>query len=312
MSATTTRKPRRAAKSAKPKVDIYKLVTDRIVAALDAGVVPWHQPWRNLGVDGAPRSLSTGKTYRGINVFILSATAQALGYTSRWWGTYKQIAERGGQVRAGETGTPIVVYRFVGEERDAAGNITKRGIPFLRYFTVFNANQCDGLDVDEPVATTPEHDPIESCEEVSNGYRLRGGPPLQHGGDKAYYRPFTDTVTMPLLAQFESARTYYATLFHEFAHSTGHESRLKRSTLVEPAPFGSEDYSREELVAEMTSAFVCGNVGIDVDVPQSAAYIANWREKLVDDPKAVVQAAAAAQKAADLILGVTYEAEAKS
>jgi antirestriction protein ArdC len=280
------------------KKDAYRIVTERIIEALQAGVVPWHRPWRSTGT--GPMSMSTGKPYQGVNVWILDATAQLRGYSSPYWITFKQAQERGGNVRKGEKGTPIVFWKFT-EKRNEAGEVTDR-IPFLRYFTVFNVEQCDGIEapVTEPL---PERDPIETCESLARGYI--GGPEVKHGGDRAYYSPALDYVQMPPLGAFETSEHYYGTLFHELAHSTGHADRLKRKSLVHPAPFGSEDYSREELVAEMAAAYLCGIAGIDVNVPHHASYIASWLKALTDDPKLVVQAAANAQKACNLIVGET-------
>ncbi len=258
-------------------------MTDEIVAALEAGVVPWHRPW---SLSGGPTRMSNGKPYRGINIFILGYRAQAKGYTSKWWGTYKEIAKRGGQVRAGEKSTQIIHWRLV-EKKDAAGEVISK-FPVLNYFNVFNADQADGLDLDE--GELRDHDAIDACEQIGDGYLARaGGLQLQHGGDEAAYSSMLDT-------------------FHEYAHSTGHESRLKREK-SSGNPFGSPDYSKEELVAEMTAAFVCGEAGIDVNIPNRAAYIENWLQVFKGDKKLLVSAGGKAQSAADLILGPQDGAE---
>lgn len=305
--AATKRKPARR-KSTGPKVDPYELVTKQIVEALEAGVVPWHRPWSTRST--GPMSLSTRKPYTGVNVFILGATAMVKGYESRWWGTYKQIGERGGQVRKGEKSTSIVFWRFF-ERKDQAGNVLE-SIPVLRYYSVFNADQCDDLTAptEEPLQ---DFEPIKECDRISDSYRVAGGPKLKHGGNVAGYSPKHDYVLMPQRGQFESVDHYYGALFHEYAHSTGHESRLNRKGIVDHSiNFGDEDYSREELVAEMTSAFVCGDAGIDVNVPYRASYIASWIAALKGDPKLVVTAGGAAQKAANLILGRAPAAEAQT
>jgi antirestriction protein ArdC len=271
-----------------PKVDPYDLVTNRIIEALEAGVVPWHKPWK-ASTDG-PMSLSTKKPYRGINVFVLDATRQQRGYDSRWWVTFNQAKERGGSVRKGEK----------------AGKVTDR-IPFLRYFTVFNLDQCD--DVPAPTeAEVAEFNPIEECERISAGYI--SGPTIKYGGNQAYYSPSLDYIQMPKPELFVTPEYYYGTLFHEQAHSTGHESRLDRSGITALGRFGDENYSREELIAEMTSAFVCGEAGIPVNVQHHAGYIQSWLRALKGDKKLVVQAAGAAQKAADLIVGASAPAVA--
>lgn len=199
-----------------------------------------------------------------------------------------------------EKGTQVVLWKPV-KKKETDGE--RRDYLLLRYFTVFNVEQCDGLDLptDETVV---EHDPIESAEAIAHGYTA---VEVRHGGDRAFYSPLLDYVQVPNLTQFDTAEHYYGTLFHELAHSTGHESRLARPSLVEPTGFGSDPYSKEELVAEMAAAFLCGEAGIDVNVEQHAGYIGHWLGALKDDRKLLVQAAAAAQKASDLVLGVKWE-----
>lgn len=283
------------------KQDAYKLVTDRIIEALEAGVVPWHKPWRTFA-GNAPRSMSTGKAYQGVNVWTLGATAMLRGYSSPYWITFKQAKERGGSVRKGEKGTPVVFWKFI-EKKDAASGETTDRIPLLRYFTVFNVEQCDGIEA-PALEALPERDPIEACEAIAAGYI--DGPTVNHGGDRAYYSPALDIIGMPRIGQFDTSEHYYGTLFHELAHSTGHVDRLGRKSLIHPAPFGSEDYSREELIAEMAAAFLCGEAGIEVNVTHHASYIGSWLKNLQDDPRLVVQAGAAAHKAAAHILGDTF------
>jgi antirestriction protein ArdC len=286
-----------------PKADAYNVVTDRIIEALEAGVVPWRKPWRN--VEGKlPTSLQTGRAYRGINVWVLSLTAQAKGYTSPYWVTYKQAKERGGNVRKGEKGTQVVLWKPVKKTAEnEAGEAEDRSYLILRYYTVFNLDQTEGIEIESPDdGEAVWCDPIERAEEIVTGYVP--GPEIKHGGNQAYYSPALDFVMMPQRGQFETSELYYGTLLHELAHSTGHESRLKRDTLIKPAPFGSEDYSKEELVAEMASAFLCGECNIEPNIEHSASYIAHWLKALKDDRKLLVSAAAKAQKAADLVLGI--------
>jgi len=290
------------------KQDAYDLVTARVIEALDAGIVPWHRPWKT-GPNAGPRSLSTGKPYQGVNVWVLEATAALRGYESRYWTTFKQAQERGGSVRKGEKGTPVVFWKFIEKKDPKNPNGKPERIPFLRYFTVFNLDQCD--DVPEPTSETtfePEpFEPIEMAEKIAAAMPTR--PNVRHGGDRAFYSPLLDYVQMPLQVQFKSPEHYYGTLFHELVHSTGHSSRLGRKTLIEPAPFGSPDYSREELVAEMGAAFLCGAAGIAPNIEHHAGYIASWLKALKDDRKMLVSAAGAAQKAADYVLGVSKREE---
>jgi antirestriction protein ArdC len=284
--------------------DVYTIVTDSIIEALEAGTVPWSRPWRDVG--GKPLSLATNKPYRGVNVFLLTLQSMSKGYTSPYWLTFKQAKERGGSVRKGEKGTQIVLWKPVKKEGETEGE--RKDYMLLRYYTVFNAEQCDGIETPELPALA-EHNPIADAQTVVDRFiGVLNGPALAHGGNRAYYSPLLDRVQMPLMGAFETPEHYYGTTFHELAHSTGHTSRLDRA-MTEPAPFGSPDYSREELVAEMTAAFLCGETGIEVNVSHHASYIASWLKALENDRKLVVHAAAAAQKAADCVLGTTFAKE---
>ena len=276
---------------------VYEIVTERILTELERGNVPWHKPWS--GEQSMPRNLTSGKLYRGCNVFLLGMQ----GYGSPYWLTYKQAQARGGSVRKGEKASPIVFWKWL-EKKDETGKLQR--VPMLRYFSGFNVEQCDGLEYPKP-EPKPEFDPIDAAEKLAANYRA--GPKLQHGGGRAYYRPSTDTVQMPERSAFANGPEYYSTLFHELGHSTGHDSRLKRKGITDPIHFGSHSYSKEELVAEMTAAFLCGFSGIDQTVENSAAYLRSWIQALKGDAKLVVQAAAQAQKASDHIRGIKFEAE---
>lgn len=279
---------------------IYAMVTDRIVNLLNQGTVPWHKPWTG---GGAPKSMATGKTYRGINSFIL----ECAGYASPLWLTIKQVNERGGRVRKGEKGVPVVFWKQWETERRDTGEMVR--IPLLRYYTVFNAEQCEGLEGVVPQVQRHEHKPIQEAEQVVASMPKR--PEIVHREARAYYSPILDIVNLPSPDLFELAEEYYSAAFHELTHSTGHESRLARRPSTEARHFGDTAYSREELVAEMGAAFLCGHVGIaERTVDNSAAYIGGWLKALRDDKKLVVVAAAQAQRAADFILGIQYGQEA--
>lgn len=290
--------------------NVYGIVTERIVKLLEQGVVPWRRPWG--GADSAPLNACSRRPYRGVNVFMLSAA----GYDSPFWLTYRQAGLWGGHVRKGEHGFPVVFWS-VKDGIDRETGEAKR-IFILRYYTTFNVEQCEGLPSVLTSTSGPKLDfqPVERCEAILA--RLPANrPTVEHGGGRACYCPATDEVRMPKREHFESVEDYYAVLFHELTHATGHPSRLNREGITAVAPFGSAVYSREELVAEMGSAFLCGHAGIDVPAIQvnEAAYIANWLKTLKGDARLVVQAAGAAQKAADWILGAgdegqTDEAEA--
>jgi antirestriction protein ArdC len=228
-----------------------------------------------------------------------------MGYSSPHWLTYKQAQELGGHVRKGERATPVVFWSMVDHRDRDSGDETK--IPVLRYYSAFNVAQCDDIpatkisaDASAPAAPFA---PIAACERVAADMPSR--PPVRHGFDSACYVPSLDEVRMPEPARFDKPEGYYATLFHELAHSTGHATRLNRKGIADAvAAFGSDSYGREELVAEMTSAFLCGHTGIETAVlDNAAAYVAGWLRVIRQDSRLVVTAAAQAQKAADFILG---------
>lgn len=286
------------------KQDIYAAITQRIVEAIEAGTAPWRKPWRSSG--GFPISLRSGKPYRGVNVLLLSMA----GYDDPRWGTYKAISEAGGQVRKGEKATQIVLHKPVPKKDPEEGE--SQNYWLLRFFSVFNAKQADGLP-ELPKEEERQHSPIAAAEAIVNGYAWtmdfpdNKGPRVSYGFDRAAYSPLMDEVYLPSPEQFISDESYYATYFHELAHSTGHE---KRSGRIEPALFGTDPYAKEELVAEFGASFLCGMAGFEeAIVDQSAAYLSGWLEKLKGDPKFVVQAAAQAQKAADLILGTKFDSD---
>lgn len=297
----TTRKART---TSSPKIDVYQVVTDRILAQLEAGTAPWRKPW-NTNV-GRPQNLE-GRPYRGINVLLTGLA----GYASPFWMTFKQAKERGGSVKKGEKGTLVVFWTMLRITEKETGQ--PKTIPMLKHFTVFNLEQTEGVKLPKRVAewnTTDgiELQTIESAEGVIAAY-LANGPAFRSNGDSAYYSPETDTITVPPLSAYENVDEYYATNFHEIGHSTGHKDRLDRFTGKGRA-FGCHDYGREELVAEMTSAFLQAETGVESAEQNSAAYLASWIRSIKEDPKAVVFAAGAAQKAADLVLGRSPAAEA--
>jgi antirestriction protein ArdC len=280
-------------------MNVYETVTERIITALDAGIIPWKKEWKGSAGSGLPSNFSTGKPYRGINVWMLMCT----GFSSSQWMTYKQANEMGGQVRKGSKGAPIVFWSF-SETKDAVTG-DKKESAFMRQYTVFNLDQIDGLTIPLPLEQ-PEFDSIESADAVIAAFQSSGkAPRLDHnGGDRAFYRPSSDSVSMPVQGAFRTAESYYSTLFHEFAHSTGHPSRLDRKDGMETTSFGSESYSREELIAEFTAAFICGETGISNEELSTnhTAYIQGWLRSLKNDKTLAVQAAQKAQKAADYIL----------
>lgn len=259
--------------------------------------MPWRKPWTVQ--TGLPRNLISKKPYRGINTFLL----HAMHYESPFWLTYRQAMELGGHVRKGEKSCPVIFWKQLEHEDKQTGE--KEKIPMMRFYFVFNVAQCEGLkNAPAPVTETPTSAP----EEIIAAMPQR--PEIKHGMTAAFYSPSADTVSMPDRARFEKDAGYFGTLFHELVHSTGHASRLNRPTLTESAGFGSNPYCKEELIAEMGAAFLCGHAGIgETILENSAAYVQNWLEQLQNDKKLIVQAAGQAQRAADFILGVTHTDE---
>lgn len=284
------------------KVNVYENVTERIIKMLESGTVPWHKPWTN----GVPQNIE-GHVYRGVNAFLLGMSE----YSTPFWMTFKQAKERGGTVKKGEHGTMIVFWKrlLITEKDKETGKSEKKIIPMLRYYYVFNLAQTEGVKVPKRVTEWlegqhHEHDSLAEAEAVVAGYA--NPPSISENGNAAFYVPSLDSITVPPRASFESIDEFYSTLFHELGHSTGHETRLHRSI---KNGFGTHDYGREELIAEMTSAFLAAECGIEVTMENSAAYLNAWIETIRQDEKAVVVAAGQAQRAADLILGRTFEAE---
>jgi antirestriction protein ArdC len=281
--------------------DLYATVTEQIVAILEKGVVPWRSPILSRGPEGLLQNLESLKPYRGVNVFMLAFTAWAKGFSSSYWLTFNQAKAHGGSVKKGEKSSMVVFWKQIETTDEESG--TAKTIPMLRYYSVFNVDQCDGIAAPDSVAEAfIDFKPVDAAEALAKGYA--DGPTVEHGGTKAFYKPGTDTVKLPEPEKFVSSEEYYSTLFHELAHSTGHGSRLKRHMDKQPQPFGSAEYGKEELVAEMASAFLCGYAGIKPAVIENqAAYVQGWLKTLKQDKRLIVTAAGAAQKAADWIRG---------
>jgi len=262
---------------------------------LEQGVIPWHRPWIDQGL---PKNLVSKHDYKGINVFLLACQ----GYASPFWLSFKQVKEMGGHVKKGEKATMVIFWKQLDiKEVKEEGEVIKK-VPCVRYYNVFNVEQAEGIPKEKvPKLETKPFNPIEACEKVVN--QMPKKPVIQFRELRAYYQPSSDAVNMPKAETFESPEEYYSTLFHELSHSTGHESRLDRATIKDVSPFGSCNYSKEELIAEMGSAFLCGHCKIEnKTIDNSAGYIQGWLRKLRNDKKMIVMAASQAQKAADFIL----------
>lgn len=287
--------------------DIYQHVTDEIIAMLEQGVVPWRSPILGRQKAGLPKNLDSRKDYRGINSFLLAFTAYAKGYESSYWLTFNQAKQYKGSIRKGEKSS-IVVFWKTYEVIDKETGEPKQ-VPVLRYYRVFNVAQCEGITAPDAIQYTPaEFNPIDAAEAIMNGYDQ--APTIGHGGSRAFYRPLNDSVRLPEPTRFASSEEYYSTLFHELAHSTGHSSRLDRGIDTNLQPFGSPDYGKEELVAEMAAAFLSAYAGIKpVTIENQAAYLQGWLKQLRGDKRLVITAAGAAQRAADWIRGERKIAE---
>lgn len=281
------------------KNSVYDIVTDAILAQIEQGVIPWHKPWATV----KPYNFKTGKEYRGVNPILLS------GATDPRFLTFNQAKELGGNVKKGAKSHIVVFWsplsvKTVKDEESGEELVDSKSLGkfVLKYYRVFCASDIEGIDFGPLPVPVKEFNPIDAAEQVWNDYKNR--PAFVMGGNKACYYPSRDQIQMPLKEVFESPEEYYSTLFHEMGHSTGHPTRLNRKGIAEFNGFGTHTYSYEELVAEMTAAFLCTHVGIENTIQNSASYIKGWASKLKEDTKMIVLAASQAQKASDLILGV--------
>ncbi len=283
---------------------LYSQVTDRIIAEFEQGIAPWVQPWGRDGGSaglGLPRNARTDKAYSGINILLLWDAVIRGGYASQHWLTFKQALELGGCVRKGEKGwTVCYADSFIPKdekERASKDGSDPQSVPFLKRYMVFNVAQCDGLpeDICPPPMLFDERELIPRAESLI----AATGASFQIGGEIACYVPKLDTIRVPPQTAFHDQINYYRTVFHELGHWTGHKTRLDRSLTTK---FGTQDYAREELVAELATAFVCASLGI-VPTVRHADYIGNWLQVLKEDSRAIFKAASLASKACDYILG---------
>jgi len=282
--------------------DVYSIVTERMIALLEAGTAPWRKTWH--GGD-SPRNLISKKPYRGINTLLLGS----ISFASPYWLTFNQVQQLGGRVKKGAKSELVIFWKVFNSQKETDDEssderTSRRRPPMLRYYRVFNVEQTEGLEKHLP--PPPEErsfTPIETAARIIEAMPQR--PLIRHDESSAYYAPARDYVNLPRPETFDTPENYYAVAFHELTHSTGHESRLNRAGVAGSrlAAFGSVDYSREELVAEMGSAFLCAEAGIESTLDNSAAYLKGWLGALRGDARLIVTAASAAQRAADFILG---------
>ncbi|MCA8919919.1 MAG: DUF1738 domain-containing protein [Planctomycetes bacterium] len=277
---------------------VYEIVTERILNLLEQGTPPWRKTW--AAPEFMPTSLVTGKLYRGVNVALLGSAP----YGSPFWATYKQAQKCGGNVRKGEKGWPCVFWKRIEVEDKETGETRQSFI--LRYYTVFNVEQCDGVEAPALPGRKPKlFDPIKSAQCILDDMPIR--PRISYGGNGAFYSPSRDTVTLPEPGYFDRAEEFYNVAFHELGHSTGHESRLNRKAVTDSFRTRHE-YSQEELVAEFCASFLSTEAGIERPVIENnAAYIAHWKSFLRGNSKALVIGAAQGQKAAEYILNTANE-----
>lgn len=279
-------------------LNVYEIITDRIIQSLEKGVVPWRCGWKT----STPKNLISKKAYRGINVLLLNSAK----YQSNYWLTYRQASGLGGNVIKGSKSTPVIFWKLFDTDRVGAdGKPNKAAI--LRYYSVFNVSQTEGIEAPVEAEMRP-FTPIQECERIVEGYH--NAPRIIHGGNQAAYSPTLDEIVMPIPESFESEEAYYCTMFHEMAHSSGHKDRLNREGITNPIKFASHSYSYEELIAETTSSFLCGEAGVlDKTYDNSVSYLQSWVSKLRSDPKMIIKASGEAAKAADLILNRKKEEE---
>jgi antirestriction protein ArdC len=281
--------------------DIYQSVTDRVIAELEQGVAPWIKPWSGE-TDPFPRNLASGHHYRGVNILILTMEANARGYTSNEWLTFRQALELGGHVRKGETASQIVFYQLKTVESDASKPVIdadegeSRTFPVLKVFSVFNRDQVDGLLQPTPSETLMDwiFTPCELAEQIL----LCSGADIRHQGFRAFYSPVSDRIYLPQKLHFTDEASYYATALHELTHWTSHPTRLDPKL---GKRFGDASYAMEELIAEMGSAYLSAHCRIDGQL-QHASYIGSWLDVLHRDKKALFIAAGKAQQSADYLL----------
>lgn len=282
------------------KTDVYAIVTDRIIAQLEQGVIPWRKPWTEAGV---PQNLISRRPYRGINVWLLAS----LNYRQNFFLTFKQVKELGGSIKKDEKSNMVVFTKWEEKEDKKSGEMKK--VPFLRYYNVFNVAQCEGIPEEKiPPIPVRNNNPIEACDEIILSMPKK--PVIRHQEQRAFYDPMCDYINMPVMESFVDSESYYGTLFHELVHSTGHASRLNRKEVTQMKGITSEPYSIEELTAELGACYLKSDAGIfTADVGNNAAYIQSWLSKLKNDKRFIVYASAHAQRAVEFILNIEIATE---
>jgi len=287
------------------KIDIYQTITDKIVAQLEQGNRPWFKPWSAEHAAGRiTRPLRwNGQPYNGINILMLWMTAEAKGYNAPIWMTFKQAENLGGRVRKGEKASPVVYTGTLEkiEQDEQTGENVDVCIRYMKSYSVFNVEQIEGLPDHYYAIVESQIDPVDRIGLAEDFVRYTGAQ-IAHGGDRAFYALDDDRIQLPLFISFRDAESYYATLLHELTHWTRHKTRLNRS--FGRQVWGDAGYAREELVAELGAAFLCADLGITPELCEDhATYLAHWLDVLKEDKRAIFQAAAYAQRAADFLKG---------
>jgi len=288
----------------KQRRDLYQEVTDKIIAAIESGTAPWQRGWTELAEMGLPMNGQSSRRYSGINSMLLFLTSQERGYSDNRFFTFKQVNELGAKVRKGEKSTPVYFFKMLqASEQDgkATKGDTPRMIPFLTEYRVFNAQQVEGIEpLNVPVR---EWTPIQAVEQVVE----RMKPRIEHGGNRAYYSPSEDYIQMQNQGSFPSAAEYSGTLLHEISHWSGSANRLARQFGV----WGTDEYAREEIRADLASALLSAELGVPMQLENNAAYIGGFLKRLKEDKFEIFRAAKDAQRICDYLMG-RYVPEAQA
>jgi len=280
---------------------VYGYVTERFIEALENDVVPWQRPW--VG-NGLPKNLSSGKPYRGVNVMVLNTIAIVEGYKTNWWLTRKQCIERGGTIKQGERYSPVVFWTWVKKEDD---NGEDASYAYLRYYRVFNVDQCEGITA--PEMSLPNGASLhEHAEKFIADMPEEMPRPIVKGGSAPSYSPSTDEIRIPDIERFDKTAEFYGAVFHEIIHATGHPDRLHRFD-NDGNSSDAKAYAKEELVAQIGAAFICAMTGIEPEYDNDAAYIQHWLSilKEKENERLIVHASACAQKAVDYLVSATFD-----
>ena len=278
-------------------INVYEMVTNRIIDELKNGIIPWKKPW--YSTTGAVSHVS-GKSYSMLNQFLLGCSGE--------WLTYAQAKKEGGEVKKGEKSKFVVFWKFLEKKTgdlDEDGNEVIERIPFLRYINVFEVSQCEGIKRRFNKVKETNTKPDEEAQKIFDAYVTREGITVDNNGEQAYYRPSTDSICLPNINRFEKVAEYYSTAFHEAIHSTGSAKRLNREGVVSLTFFGSHDYSKEELIAELGASMTLNRIGMETEdsFKNNTAYIQNWLKTLASDPKFIVNASGKAEKAVKFLFG---------